>query len=79
MGPFPSGPPENPLRVDPRGHPAVVRSQLRAGLLRWHPDKFEQRFGHLLSRKGSQPEEVLQRVKDVAQKLNQLMGELVPS
>jgi len=76
--PFPTGPQENPLRLDPASHPAVLRSQLRAGILRWHPDKFEQRFGRLLPAQGAERESVLGRVKAIAQQLNQLMRELLP-
>eukprot|EP00913_Durusdinium_trenchii_P032065 g30028.t1 len=85
--PWPSGPLENPLRIDPEGHPKVVRSQLRAGLLRWHPDKFQQKFGQ------SKPEfqrslpavsvtrrkersAILARVKALAQQLTRQMAEL---
>lgn len=72
--PWPSGPPHNPLRIDPRGHPAVVRSQLRAGLLRWHPDKFAQRVGRFVAVGG----EALTRAKSIAQQLNRLMADLAP-
>eukprot|EP00929_Paragymnodinium_shiwhaense_P033283 TRINITY_DN18302_c0_g1_i1.p1 TRINITY_DN18302_c0_g1~~TRINITY_DN18302_c0_g1_i1.p1 ORF type:complete len:958 (-),score=254.78 TRINITY_DN18302_c0_g1_i1:110-2983(-) len=76
--PWPSGPKDNPLRVDPKAHPAMIRSQLRAGLLRWHPDKFEQRFGSLLPTSGAARSDVLNRVKEVAQHLNNLMNTLLP-
>jgi len=74
--PWPSGPPGNPLRIDPAGHPAVVRAQLRAGLLRWHPDKFEQKVALLLPEAGGEREAVLAKVKDIAQQLTSLMSEL---
>lgn len=74
--PWPSGPPENPLHIDPGGHPAVVRSQLRAGLLRWHPDKFAQRFGSLFVVEGTDFECALAKVKAIAQQLNRLNAEL---
>lgn len=71
--PWPSGPKENPLRIDSNGHPKVVRSQLRAGLLRWHPDKFEQKFGQLL---GEERRSILGRVKALAQQLTAQMAGL---
>lgn len=74
--PWPSGPPENPLRIDPAGHPAVVRSQLRAGLLRWHPDKFAQRVGRFLPSEGTEKQGALDRVKEIAQQLTRLMSDL---
>jgi len=74
--PWPSGLPENPIHIDPGGHPAVVRSQLRAGLLRWHPDKFAQRFGSFFSAGGTEFESALARVKAIAQQLNRLNAEL---
>lgn len=75
--PWPSGPPGNPLHIDPSGHPAVLRSQIRAGLLRWHPDKFDQRVGRFLPTEGVEKEKALSRVKELAQQLNRLMTELV--
>eukprot|EP00933_Yihiella_yeosuensis_P062569 TRINITY_DN6555_c0_g1_i2.p1 TRINITY_DN6555_c0_g1~~TRINITY_DN6555_c0_g1_i2.p1 ORF type:complete len:488 (-),score=143.43 TRINITY_DN6555_c0_g1_i2:138-1601(-) len=74
--PWPSGPAENPLRIDPGGHPKVVRSQLRAGLLRWHPDKFEGRFGRLLPPEGKQRLAIMEKVKALAQRLNEQMAGL---
>eukprot|EP00434_Breviolum_minutum_P004400 symbB.v1.2.003877.t1/scaffold211.1/size373615/18 len=74
--PWPSGPVENPLRIDPEGHPKVVRSQLRAGLLRWHPDKFEQKFGRFLPKKEQERVSILARVKALAQQLTRQMAEL---
>lgn len=74
--PWPSGPVENPLRIDPEGHPKVVRSQLRAGLLRWHPDKFEQKFGRFLPSKEKERGAILARVKALAQQLTKQMAEL---
>merc|ERR1711966_188815 len=76
--PFPTGPGDNPLRVDPKGHPAVIRSQIRAGLLRWHPDKFEQRFGGLLPAQSAERKSVLERVTEIAQQLTRLMDKLLP-
>eukprot|EP00928_Gymnodinium_smaydae_P081071 TRINITY_DN64646_c0_g1_i1.p1 TRINITY_DN64646_c0_g1~~TRINITY_DN64646_c0_g1_i1.p1 ORF type:complete len:513 (-),score=111.27 TRINITY_DN64646_c0_g1_i1:164-1702(-) len=73
--PWPSGPPENPLHINPAGHHAVVRSQLRAGLLRWHPDKFEQRVARHLP-EAQERDKALTRVKAIAQQLNRLMAEL---
>lgn len=70
--PWPSGPQDNPLLINSRGHPALVRSQLRAGLLRWHPDKFMQHIGAFLP-EGVQRETALDRVKDISQQLNRLM------
>lgn len=75
--PWPSGPSNNPLHIDPSGHPAVLRSQIRAGLLRWHPDKFDQRVGRFLPAEGAEREKALARVKEIAQQLNRLMKELV--
>jgi len=74
--PWPSGPAGNPLHIDPGGHPSVVRSQLRSGLLRWHPDKFAQRFGALLPSEPAVKDKILDRVKEIAQQLNRLMAEL---
>lgn len=77
--PWPSGPTDNPLRVDAKSHAAVLRSQLRAGLLRWHPDKFEQKFGRFLSTDGGERAAILDRVKALAQQLNRQMDEMLPS
>lgn len=74
--PWPSGPLANPLHIHPSGHPAVLRSQIRAGLLRWHPDKFDQRVGRFLPTDGVEREKALARVKEIAQQLNRLMTEL---
>ncbi|CAK9012957.1 unnamed protein product [Durusdinium trenchii] len=74
--PWPSGPLENPLRIDPEGHPKVVRSQLRAGLLRWHPDKFQQKFGQFLPSLEKERSAILARVKALAQQLTRQMAEL---
>ncbi|CAE7249698.1 unnamed protein product [Symbiodinium natans] len=77
--PWPSGTAENPLHVDASGHPKVVRSQLRAGLLRWHPDKFEQRFGRFLPVDDKARSSILGRVKALAQQLTRLMAALPDS
>merc|ERR1712098_792607 len=74
--PWPSGTLGNPLHIDPSGHPAVLRSQIRTGLLRWHPDKFDQRVARFLPSEGTDREEALARVKEIAQHLNRLMAEL---
>ena len=74
--PWPSGTAENPLHVDASVHPKIVRSQLRAGLLRWHPDKFEQRFGRFLPVDEKSRSSILGRVKALAQQLTRLMAAL---
>jgi len=73
--PWPTGPVDNPLRIDPAGHPTVVKSQIRAALLRWHPDKFAQRVGALMQ-EGPPREGALQRASGIAQQLNRLLASL---
>lgn len=77
--PWPSGPPSNPLRVEAKSHPAVLRSQLRAGLLRWHPDKFEQKLGRFLPAAEKERTAILGRVKALAQQLTQQMATMLPT
>lgn len=52
----------------------MQRRRVLEELLRWHPDKFESRFGALVV-----PEDrdaVMQRVKHTSQLLNDLNGQL---
>ena len=46
------------------------RKRLRVELMRWHPDKFEARFGRRLAARDK--ERVLDRVKGMSQALNAL-------
>lgn len=49
----------------------IRKKYLRDQMKRWHPDKFLQKFGnHIVS---TEREQVLQRVKQVSQELNQLL------
>lgn len=72
--PWPSGPPHNPVHIAAGGHPAVARAQLRAALLRWHPDKLAQRIGPRLG-EGDALDEALRRAAGIAQQLNRLLSE----
>ena len=49
---------------------AEKRKRLRLELMRWHPDKFEARFGGRVV--AEDRERVLQRVKETSQMLNSL-------
>lgn len=73
--PWPSGPTENPLRIDPGGHPAVVRSQIRSGLLRWHPDKMAQKMIPRLP-EGDVRDITLDRASMITKQLNRLLADL---
>lgn len=52
----------------------TTRQTLRAQLLRWHPDKFSQKFGRLLDARDA--DLVLARVKLIAQCLTQMLSRL---
>lgn len=54
------------------GGPAGVRTRLRSEVLRWHPDKFEARWGRRLA--GADAARVLAGVRETAQQLTQLMA-----
>jgi len=54
-----------------KGGPAGVRSRLRSEVLRWHPDKFEARWGSRLA--AGDRDRILARVKEVAQQLTEMM------
>ena len=62
--------------LHPKVHTAALagkderRKRLRLELMRWHPDKFEARFGRRL--KAADRSRVLDRVKSVSQALNAL-------
>lgn len=56
------------------GDVSVQRRRVREELLRWHPDKFEARFGSLLQ--PGERESVMQRVKHTSQLLNDVHGQL---
>lgn len=46
------------------------RKYLRDQILRWHPDKFEQKFGRVL--KPDEKDKILSRVKEISQALNNM-------
>lgn len=46
------------------------RKYLRDQILRWHPDKFEQKFGRFL--KPDEKDKILSRVKEISQALNNM-------
>lgn len=52
----------------------MQRRRVREELLRWHPDKFEARFGALLA--PAEADNVMLRVKHMSQLLNDLHGQL---
>lgn len=54
------------------GGPAGVRTRLRTEVLRWHPDKFEARWGARLV--AAERQRILARVQETAGKLTGLMG-----
>ena len=49
------------------------RKRLRLELMRWHPDKFEARFGRRL--RAADRSRILDRVKSVSQALNALAAD----
>ena len=49
------------------------RQRIKLELMRWHPDKFQGRFGHRLD--NTQKEEILNRVKHISQLLSGLLRE----
>ncbi len=65
--PFPTGPHDDVLWLGEGASKQTVKEVRRDALLKWHPDKFCQRFG---SRLGGAREAVLARVKAVAQAIN---------
>lgn len=52
------------------GSPEEERKKIRAELLRWHPDRFSNKFGSRLL--PADRDAILQRVKLIAQMLNGL-------
>jgi hypothetical protein len=54
--------------------PAGCKKTLKKYVMRWHPDKFQQRFGARL-REGDR-ERVLERVRVVSQAVNQRWSQL---
>lgn len=50
---------------------AQIKQRLKLELMRWHPDKFQGRFGHRL--RPDCKAEVLERVKQTSQMLNSLL------
>ena len=48
-----------------------VRQRLKLELMRWHPDKFQGRFGHRID--SNQRQDILDKVKSISQILNSLL------
>ena len=69
--PWPSGPPDNLLNFDLTAPPDKVKRLVRAAWLRWHPDKFAQKFGDILM-SGVEHEKIMQRLKEVVQHINDI-------
>ena len=53
----------------------TLKKYLRDQQVRWHPDKFVQKCGHLL--KESEKDKILKRVNLVSQELNRIMDEVL--
>ena len=47
------------------------RQRLKLELMRWHPDKFQGKFGHRMQ--GADKEKILDGVKQISQALNELL------
>ena len=65
--PWPSGPPHNLLHLELGAEHAEMKAAIRAAWLRWHPDKFMQKFGALVA---GDSEAVLERLNVVAKHIN---------
>ena len=69
--PWPSGPQDNLLNFDLTAPPDKLKRLVRAAWLRWHPDKFVQKFGDILM-SGVEHKKIMQRLKEVAQHINDI-------
>eukprot|EP00899_Mesostigma_viride_P015942 jgi/Mesvir1/24349/Mv11026-RA.1 len=57
----------NPMSITGREELSVVLDRIKASLLRWHPDKFQQRFGRLVV--ADERKRIMRRVGDVFMKI----------
>ena len=69
--PWPSGPPDNLLNFDLFAPPDDFKRLVRGAWLRWHPDKFVQKFGGILM-SGVEHEKIMDRLKEVVQHINNI-------
>ena len=53
----------------------VLKKYLRGQQVRWHPDKFVQKCGHLL--KELEKDKILRKVNQVSQELNKIIDEVL--
>lgn len=72
--PWPRGPPDNLLSLPRSASQADLRAMLREAQVRWHPDKFQQRFAAWLA--GETAAAVQARVNEVSQSIHQLKDRL---
>eukprot|EP00026_Physarum_polycephalum_P011560 Phypoly_transcript_11795.p1 GENE.Phypoly_transcript_11795~~Phypoly_transcript_11795.p1 ORF type:complete len:392 (-),score=107.64 Phypoly_transcript_11795:11-1138(-) len=66
--PWPSGPAHNILGIKENLPFSAKKQLVRAGLLRWHPDKFMQKFGSKLVAEDKNL--ILEKVKEISQSIN---------
>ena len=59
------------LPLERADEPELRRRAVREALRRWHPDKFEQRFGHRLAE--AERPAILDRVKQISQSLTAMI------
>jgi hypothetical protein len=71
--PWPQGPEDNVLSIDPDVNAEERKLLLRKAYLRWHPDKFVNRFGPRFAE--NEEEEIKAKLLEVIQAINELKAE----